>query len=1139
LELQNEVGNVVFVEVTDDVLIVASHAHNKNGTLTVYEIQAENETANTSSRDAGWSTASRANQTVFVSETVGDQFGVSLSGTSRFDLLCAGAPSTAAGAGAVYIFNMSSWELIYTLGGSSGAKFGSSIGIVARDAASPTGTTLRRDAILAVSSPGTSTVDTFVIYEDQYVFIGSLISPPSELIEACAISEESIMFISSSNSPTDTAPRRYIHHTTFCPRNFARSHRFYDAPTFDCRPCPASSASTGGLSEFCTACNGADCFEIGSEVNGLPTYVVPIVQTDSGGLKTGTSIQIEVGVVSQTGTTASNMSTFVIFDDTPPAGLLVIDGVGNPSCLMCDENRDSDAQVETDILTLSWNPFTDAESGIAEQKVCIGTIPGGCDTLEVPIENISITSLTVNAPELPALAVNQTYYATVVATNGAGAETAISSDGLTVDHSAPVMVAIYDGFTARDVDNQEMTNLIIANWHAEDDQSKVFYETRLIACTDGLEWNGTKRPDKCKDCQNKSVLVDWAWAKDLHRYGFVDLPNPVCGPFANLSCSRVDLLPGHCYYVEARALNEAGYTSTSLQTNGIKVGTAEVAVDPDEPMGMMFDTGPANVGEKGANKTDNGNGASPDKPLVGAFTMPAGAVDSPVTMQAGRVGKDAYENGDAVDPEESTPSGFQFGGYSFEIGVADEDGNRVDGFVFNKPAIIALAYEPETLLGDTGQDPEASLIPELMLYDVYSDGWINAMYTCPPPGKDEPLPWQNIDEVNMIYEVAICHLTQFAVAINFDDCFGNTCVEEVKVGLSADASGMMRSLNKCVDGVDEYTCDCLPGFEGEKCERSINECDWNMCSINHTTPPFRCVDNHNNYTCLCDGGWGGHNCDDFLYNVTDPAAKPFVASIIPMLITSICVVVTIIAIAVIFVHYRLDERLRSWWKRRIKTKQLLDIETAKAPAIVPRPITPAWPTDPTMSIRQIAQNMQRQARAISEQRVLDKWSERIQSRRQQIRSLIDNLPGLKTEETRGVSIDGAEPEPENDFHQEGRQQPAIPTRALPTPDFQHPSYVDAFAIGEAELGGEVEVVLNGRGPIGIAFASDSTNGPPRVESIATDGQMKSHTAVAVGMTLLSVDGQVVTSYAQGMPLLISAGRPVRLQFSAAPSNSVL
>ena len=86
--------------------------------------------------------------------------------------------------------------------------------------------------------------------------------------------------------------------------------------------------------------------------------------------------------------------------------------------------------------------------------------------------------------------------------------------------------------------------------------------------------------------------------------------------------------------------------------------------------------------------------------------------------------------------------------------------------------------------------------------------------------------------------------------------------------------------------------------------------------------------------------------------------------------------------------------------------------------------------------------------------------------------------------------------------------------------------------------GGVEIVVNRPGPLGARFLSDSDDGPPRVHSIVGGGQISRHPEVQLGMTLLAVDDQVVSSYAQGMPLLKRAGRPVRLRFSAVAYGRV-
>ncbi|XP_076447761.1 uncharacterized protein LOC143284711 [Babylonia areolata] len=75
---------------------------------------------------------------------------------------------------------------------------------------------------------------------------------------------------------------------------------------------------------------------------------------------------------------------------------------------------------------------------------------------------------------------------------------------------------------------------------------------------------------------------------------------------------------------------------------------------------------------------------------------------------------------------------------------------------------------------------------------------------------------------------------------DIDECHSNPC----------------RNGGTCRDGVNSYTCDCLPGFNGTHCETDIDECHSNPCRNGGT-----CQDVVNSYTCDCPSGFNGTHCE--------------------------------------------------------------------------------------------------------------------------------------------------------------------------------------------------------------------------------------------------------------------------------------
>jgi protein crumbs len=62
---------------------------------------------------------------------------------------------------------------------------------------------------------------------------------------------------------------------------------------------------------------------------------------------------------------------------------------------------------------------------------------------------------------------------------------------------------------------------------------------------------------------------------------------------------------------------------------------------------------------------------------------------------------------------------------------------------------------------------------------------------------------------------------------------------------------------QCLDGVNQYTCNCTDtGYEGTNCEADIDECAVGPCQNNAT-----CRNLVNNYECGCWEGFEGRNCE--------------------------------------------------------------------------------------------------------------------------------------------------------------------------------------------------------------------------------------------------------------------------------------
>ena len=142
------------------------------------------------------------------------------------------------------------------------------------------------------------------------------------------------------------------------------------------------------------------------------------------------------------------------------------------------EGVDIDIQRSRTDIAAHWSGFIDLESDVIQLVWCAGSFPGSCDiVIETKISPM-ITSVhkVLNTP----IKNGARYFVTVIATNGAGVVTSLTSDGVIVDDTRPSPGTVIngDGF---DVDYLYGDDDVSAHWSSfEDKESGIeYYEVAL------------------------------------------------------------------------------------------------------------------------------------------------------------------------------------------------------------------------------------------------------------------------------------------------------------------------------------------------------------------------------------------------------------------------------------------------------------------------------------------------------------------------------------------------------------------------------------------------------------------------------------------------------------------------------------
>ncbi|EDO42273.1 predicted protein [Nematostella vectensis] len=220
----------------------------------------------------------------------------------------------------------------------------------------------------------------------------------------------------------------------------------------------------------------------------------------------------------------------VLFDDTAPLSSSVIYD-GNV------EGDDIDYQRSDREISANWKPFEDPESDITKVTWCAGSLPGHCDVIS-STKLLTFATAVHEVLDTP-MANGQRYYVTVIATNGAGEETRVTSDGVTIDTTPPTTGVVLDGNQDSDVEYVLGDSNIEGHWKSFVDAESGIKSYEVAIC-------------EAKDILNCPQL-----------YMSVNLAT-------NFSVTGIDLDSGMMYIIKVRATNMAGLQSEA-QSNGFTI----------------------------------------------------------------------------------------------------------------------------------------------------------------------------------------------------------------------------------------------------------------------------------------------------------------------------------------------------------------------------------------------------------------------------------------------------------------------------------------------------------------------------------------------------------------------------------------
>ncbi len=356
----------------------------------------------------------------------------------------------------------------------------------------------------------------------------------------------------------------------------------------------------------------------------------------AGSFTNGVTYYVNVAAVNNAGLTGSVSSTDgILVDTTAPtaAGSLTDDGLYTTS---------------TTNLNVSWTVATDAESGVVDYVVSVGTTPGATDT--VADQSVGLVTST---PIAGSYSTGVTYYINVAAVNGAGLTGSVTStDGILVDATAPSVVGVLTDSGSYQTD----TTTVSASWTAATDaQSGVADYEVSVGTSPGLD----------------DLVVSQS-----------------VGLAASVAFSGLNLLSGMTIYINVAAVNNAGLTGSLISTNGITVDTTAPGVVGTLTDSGSYQTSTTTISASWAAATDTESGVTDYVVSVG--TSP-GASDTVAPQSVGLLASAAI-------------AGAFTNGGAYYVNVAAVNGAGITGSAATTDGIIVDATAPSAVgaLTDSG-----------------------------------------------------------------------------------------------------------------------------------------------------------------------------------------------------------------------------------------------------------------------------------------------------------------------------------------------------------------------------------------------------------------------------------------------------